>query len=377
MEIAVLTSSRADFGFYKPLLNILADKKEVHANLIVFGTHLSQAHGYTITDIIDSGYSVFKEIDVIPKGDTPEDIAKTIGNAHIKFADFWAMNHFDLILCLGDRYEMFAAISASIPFNIPIAHISGGEETLGAIDNVYRHSLSLMAKFHFTNTQNNAERVKQITGSTTNIYHTGSLAIDNVNDTKLYNSIEFKEIFNFDLDQPFILFTFHPETVEYEKNKEYAQIIENLLIDIEYSVLVTMPNADTMGGVIREALHKAADKNKNICLIESLGSKGYYTALKNSILVLGNSSSGIVEAASFSKYVINLGNRQLGRETGDNVINSKIDKDEISKAIKRVQKLPKLDNKNIYGDGNASIKIYEVLKRISNDLQKNNIKIIS
>lgn len=374
MEIAVLTSSRADFGFYRPLLNLIDKKKDVHTNLVVFGTHLSKMHGYTIADIKDSGYIVFKEIHVIPKGDTPADIAKTIGNAHLKFADFWSDNHFDLILCLGDRYEMFAAISASIPFNIPIAHISGGEETLGAIDNVYRHSLSVMAKFHFTNTQKNAERVKQITGSTKNIYHTGSLAIDNVNDTKLYNSNEFKELFNFELNEPFILFTFHPETVDYEMNKEYAQVIENLLIDVKYNVLVTMPNADTMGGVIREALHRAADKNKNICLIESLGSKGYYTALKNSILVLGNSSSGIVEAASFSRYVINIGNRQLGREVGDNVINCKIDEKEISIAIEEVQKLPRLDNKNIYGDGNASIKIYEVLKKISNDLQKMNCK---
>ena len=372
MEIAVLTSSRADFGFYRPLLNLLYKKKDINPHLVVFGTHLSIAHGYTINDIISSGYIVFKEIDVIPKGDSPADIVKTIGNAHLKFADFWSTNHFDLILCLGDRYEMFAAISASIPFNIPIAHISGGEETLGAIDNVYRHSLSVMSKFHFTNTQKNAERVKQITGSSKNIYHTGSLAIDNVNDTKLYNSNEFKELFNFELDQPFILFTFHPETVDYEMNKEYAKIIENLLIDIKYNVLVTMPNADTMGGVIRDALYKAADKNKNICLIESLGSKGYYTALKNSILVLGNSSSGIVEAASFSKYVINLGNRQLGREVGDNVINCKIDKKAISMAIEKAQKLPKLSNKNIYGDGNASVKIYEVLKKISNDLKNIN-----
>jgi GDP/UDP-N,N'-diacetylbacillosamine 2-epimerase (hydrolysing) len=368
MEIAVLTSSRADFGFYKPLLNLLNKKKDIHANLVVFGTHLSKAHGYTIANIIDEGYSVFKEINIIPKGDSPADIVKTIGNAHLKFANFWSSNHFDLILCLGDRYEMFAAISASIPFNVPIAHISGGEETLGAIDNVYRHSLSIMAKFHFTNTQKNAERVKQITGSKKNIYYTGSLAIDNINNTTLYNSNEFKELYNFELDKPFILFTFHPETVDYEMNKYYAQVIENLLIEIKYNVLVTMPNADTMGGVIREALHRATDKNKNIYIYESLGSKGYYTALKNSILILGNSSSGIVEAASFSKYAINLGNRQLGREVGENVVHCNIDKDEIFIAIEEVQKSPKIDNNNIYGDGNASIKIYEMLKSISNNL---------
>lgn len=369
MEIAILTSSRADFGFYKPLLNLLGNQNEIRFRLVVFGTHLSPDHGYTINDIKESGYKKLTEIEAIPNGDNAIDIVKTIGNTHIKFAEFWDKNNFDLILCIGDRYEMFAAVSASIPFNIYIAHISGGEETLGAIDNVYRHSLSLMAKYHFTNTENNAERVGQITGSMKNVYHTGSLAVDNINETELYDSETFKHVFNFDIDQPFVLFTFHPETVNYKMNEQYAQIMGDVLTELELNVLVTMPNADTMGGVIREALNEAAQKNNKIHLIESLGSRGYYTALKKCILVLGNSSSGIIEAASFAKYVINVGNRQLGREAGNNVIHCQIDKEEISMAIEEVQKLPKLSVNNIYGDGDASAKIYEVLKKISQDLE--------
>jgi|SaaInlStandDraft_1057018.scaffolds.fasta_scaffold17728_3 GDP/UDP-N,N'-diacetylbacillosamine 2-epimerase (hydrolysing) len=364
MEIAILTSSRADFGFYKPLLNLLKTQTELIYKLVVFGTHLSQDHGYTINDIKASGYTSIFEVDAIPNGDKAIDIAKTIGNTHLKFAEFWDKNHFDLIICIGDRYEMFASVSASIPFNILIAHISGGEETLGAIDNVYRHSLTLMAKYHFTNTQNNAERVKQITGSSKNIYHTGSLAIDNINETKLYNSAEFKELFHFDIDQPFILFTFHPETVDYNMNEGFALIMRDVLMVLKCNVLVTMPNADTMGGVIREALQYAASKNKNLFLFESLGSKGYYTALKSCMVVLGNSSSGIIEAASFSKYVINIGNRQLGREYSRNVIHCKINKNEILEAILKIEELPELDTFNIYGDGKASFKIIEVLKKI-------------
>lgn len=370
MEIAILTSSRADFGFYKPLLNLLGNQNEISFRLVVFGTHLSPDHGYTINDIKASGYKDLAEVEAIPNGDNAIDIVKTIGTTHIKFAEFWDKNNFDLILCIGDRYEMFSAVSASIPFNIPLAHISGGEETLGAIDNIYRHSLSLMAKYHFTNTQNNAKRVGEITGSMKNVYHTGSLAVDNINETELYDPKTFKHVFNFDIDQPFILFTFHPETIDYKMNEEYARIMRDVLIDLEYNVLVTMPNADTMGGVIREALYEASTKNKNIHLVESLGSKGYYTALKNSFLVLGNSSSGLIEAASFGKYVINVGNRQLGREAGVNVIHCKIDKEEIFNVIKKVEKLPELGVNNIYGDGNASTKIYEVLKKISQDLQK-------
>ena len=192
MEIAILTSSRADFGFYKPLIYLLQKQKSIKTNLIVFGTHLSKKHGFTITDIKNSGFEVHAEIDLVPDGDSPKDIAETIGLAHLKFAEFWYQDKFDLIICIGDRFEMFAAVSASVPFGIAVVHISGGEETLGAIDNVYRHAISLMSKYHFTNTQKNAERVKQIIGSSKNIYNTGSLAIDNINQTQLFDAKEFK-----------------------------------------------------------------------------------------------------------------------------------------------------------------------------------------
>ena len=366
MEIAILTSSRADFGFYKPLLNLLKKQTKIYYNLIVFGTHLSHDYGYTIDYIKSFGYGNISEVKAIPNGDKPIDIVKTIGNTHLKFADFWEQNKYDLILCIGDRYEMFAAVSASIPFNMPIAHISGGEETLGAIDNIYRHSLSLMAKYHFTNTKCNAERVIKITGSSKNVFHTGSLAIDNINETKLYTSNKFKDLYNFDLEQSFILFTFHPETVNYKLNSEYASIMGDVIKNLKYNILVTMPNADTMGGIIRNELNKVANMNNNICLVESLGSEGYYSALNKCAFVLGNSSSGILEAASFSKYVINVGNRQLGREYGENVIHSKINKNEIYNAIKQIEELPKYKTVNIYGDGNARFKIMSELKKLNN-----------
>jgi GDP/UDP-N,N'-diacetylbacillosamine 2-epimerase (hydrolysing) len=194
------------------------------------------------------------------------------------------------------------------------------------------------------------------------------MAIDNINATKLYDPKEFKTEFNFDIAEPFILFTFHPETLNYKQNISYASIIKETLVSLNENVLVTMPNADTMGDVIREKLHEAAKKNKKICLVESLGSKGYYTALKNCNLVLGNSSSGIVEAASFAKYVINIGNRQLGREFSSNVIHCEINKSKIIKAIKKVKTLPKLGVNNIYGNGKASDKILDKLKKIEAQL---------
>ena len=153
-------------------------------------------------------------------------------------------------------------------------------------------------------------------------------------------------------------------------NSEYAMIMSDVLMNLKCNILVTMPNADTMGGIIRNELYKVANKNSNICLVESLGSEGYYSALNKCDLVLGNSSSGILEAASFSKYVINLGNRQLGREYGDNVIHCKIDKDKILHEIKNVKNLTALDGNNIYGKGDASKKIHEVLKKVAHENSK-------
>lgn len=364
MKIALLTSSRADFGFCRPLLKLLVEESSIDENLIVFGTHLSKKHGYTVQEIENEGYEIFSKIDFVPDGDRSKDIAEAIGKLHVKFASFWDENHFDLVVCLGDRFEMFAAISASVPFNIPIAHISGGEETLGAIDNIYRHSLTLMSKYHFANTIKNVERIKQFKGSSENIFHTGSLAIDNINETKLLSPQEFLHLFDFNIEQSFVLFTFHPETVDFNKNINYSTIIKETLSGIKKNVLVTMPNVDTMGDVIREKLLEAEKTFSNITLVESLGSRGYYTALKHCDVVLGNSSSGIIEAASFSKYVVNIGNRQLGREAGPNVLHCPIDKTSILSTLEKVDSLPKLNGHNLYGNGTTAKNILEKIKEI-------------
>ncbi len=361
MGLAILTSSRADFGYFIPLLNLF--KNKINYDLVVFGTHLSKKHGFTKNYIIESGYKIKHEVNVDIIGDSSSDISKIIGNTFLKFADFWGKTNYDMILCIGDRYEMFAAVSASLPFNIKIGHISGGEETFGAIDNIYRHSLTLMSFIHFTNTKLNSDRVSQIIGSSKNIFHTGSLGIDNIVQTKLYTSQDFKELFNFNIDSPFLLFTFHPETVNYKSTQIHVDTIRDLLSEIDQTVLVTMPNADTSSSLVRNALHEASKVNDKIFLLESLGSRGYYTALDKCDFVFGNSSSGIIEAASFSKYVINIGERQLGREYGNNIIHCKIDKKEIIAVMKNIKKMPKLDGKNIYGCGNARSKIFKELKK--------------
>lgn len=363
MDIAVLTSSRADYGFYKPLLEN-SNKGNVNFKLIVFGTHLSKAHGYTVEAIEKDQIEIFAKVDTIADGDTPAAIAKSMGKIHSLFSEVWDENNFDAILCLGDRYEMYAAVSSSVPFNIPVIHLSGGEETLGAIDNYFRHALTLMAKHHFTNTKLNADRVVELKGSDENVYHTGSLAIDNILATTLYTETEFKEEYSFDVFNEFLLFTFHPETVKFELNEAYVEEIAKFISKTNFNILCTMPNVDTYGSVIRKRLISLQKENDNLFLYESLGSKGYYSALKYCYAVVGNSSSGIVESSSFKKYVINVGDRQKGRERGRNVLDCRIDAQEIERKVEEIKTLDQLDNTNIYGDGKSSSRMINILKEL-------------
>ena len=274
MDIAILTSSRADYGFYKPLLEN-KNKGNINFKLIVFGTHLSKKHGYTVDAIEEDHIEIFAKIDTIAEGDTPTAIAKSIGKIHSLFSEVWNKNSFDAILCLGDRYEMYAAVSSSVPLNIPVIHLSGGEETLGAIDNYFRHALTLMARYHFTNTKLNTDRVKELKGNNENIYHTGSLAIDNILATALYTKEDFYMQFSFDLSKDFLLLTFHPETINYQLNEGYAEEIAKFISKTDLTVLCTMPNVDTYGSVIREKLIFLQKEASNLFLYESLGSKGY------------------------------------------------------------------------------------------------------
>ena len=364
MKIIVLTSSRADYGIYLPLLKKLHADPFFDLSLYVFGTHLSPLHGYTIDQIKKDSFHIKHQIESLVMGDSPEAIATSIGLTQTKFASIWAKEkeNSDLVFCLGDRYEMFAAVMASIPFSIPIAHIHGGETTLGAIDNIFRHALTLASSYHFTATEKSASRVKEIRGTETNVFNVGSLSLDNIDELTLLTPTQFYSTYKIDLAIPTILFTFHPETISFEKNKEYIKVITDALKKIPNQIIVTMPNADTYGTIIRKELLDLADKQKTIFLIENFGIRDYFSCMKHCWFVMGNSSSGIIEAASFGKYVINLGDRQKGREQGKNVINCSIEQQSILNAIESVKKMPVLSTDNIYGSGHASEKIIHLLK---------------
>lgn len=363
MKVALLTSSRADYGISFPLLKALKSDPFFELHVIAFGTHLSFKHGETVKLIIRDGFDVSLKVDSMPKGDSPAAIAKAMGQTMINFSKVWNENQYDMIIALGDRYEMFAACACSVPFNIPIAHIHGGETTLGAIDDAFRHSITQMATWHFTTTEEYKKRVVELKGSDKNVYNVGALSIDNLLSLQLLSIQEFKAKFNIDLSIPSILITFHPETVNFEKNQEYVDNLIAALKEIRnYQHIITMPNADTTGNMIREQLEGFIAESKNAIGVESFGTLGYLSCMKYCTMMLGNTSSGFVEASFFPKYVINIGERQLGRILTKNIYNCKIEKDEIITAVKNFEH-KQLDNKiDLYGDGTAASKIVSELK---------------
>lgn len=366
MKVAVLTSSRADYSIYFPLLKKMKEDSFFDLNIIAFGTHLSEKHGYTLNNIINDGFQVSITVNPILKGDSPQAISEAKGETIIKFSEIWSNNCFDLVICLGDRYEMFAAICATIPFNYSVAHIHGGETTLGAIDNAYRHSISLFSKFHFASTEEYKERVIEVVGYRENVFNVGALSIDNLKNLTLYTKEEFYNLFNIDLNKPTVLITFHPETVSFEKNKVYIEEVIGALNELKkYQLVITMPNVDTLGVYIREKLEKFIGKSNNAIAVESFGTIGYLTCMKYCHFMLGNTSSGFVEASFFPKYVLNLGDRQKGRCVTPNIFNCPIDKDRILKCVEKIESMP-LDPSNIsvYGEGNSAEQIINILKKI-------------
>lgn len=364
MKIGVLTSSRADYGIYLPLLNKLKNDDFFEIELIVFGTHLSREHGYTISDIKKDSYKKIHEIKSLTEDDSKKGIVISYGNTVSEFAEFWKNNIYDLVFSLGDRFEMSAAVQSSIPFGIKLAHIHGGETTLGAIDNIYRHQITLASDIHFVTTADNKVKVKNLKGNSEKIYDVGSLSLNNIDKFKPIEKLIFLEKFKIPND-PFALVTFHPETVSTDDNLLYVKEMKNALtlLSEKINIIITMPNADTLGSLYRNELKDLKIKNPGtVFLIENFGKINYFNAMYYAAILIGNTSSGIIEAASFNKYVVNVGNRQKGRSCGENVYNVSFKSNDIINISYNLLNKNNFNGPNIYFKENPAQKIIEILK---------------
>lgn len=355
-KIAFLTSSRADFSIYLPVIRAFRADARFSVTLIAFGSHTSEFHGYTLPHLQTAEIEDIIKIDNLAHGDTPWHVAQGQANTFRLFGDLWREQHFDLVFCLGDRFEMAAAVLAGLPFGVRFAHLHGGETSLGAIDNVYRHSISLASQLHFVSCDDHAQRLSEILGSSRNIVVSGAPALDNLRSIKLLGVEAFQERFGVDMSRPTILITLHPETVAAEHNARFVAVFCTALAHFPQQLLITRANADTNGSVINKAFERFAGERaaENVHIIDTLGTEGYYSALWLSKLVVGNSSSGLIEAASFGKYVVDVGDRQKGRKHGDNVLHSAFDEAQLVATIKTALTKGFYTNNNIFDKGNAS-----------------------
>ncbi len=369
INLVILTSSRADFGIYEPLLKLLSNSKDIDTKIVAFGTHLSELYGYSVQHIKKTNIEIIAEFDTAPLEDTPASISSSMALTIQSMTSVWKKHKIDLLIALGDRYEMFAAVASAIPFNIKVAHIHGGETTLGAIDNAFRHSITHMSNLHFTASEDYYNRVIELTGSNRGVYNTGSLSIDSLSTVSFLTKEEISEQYKIDFSRPVILITLHPETLNLNSNSSYAtEVIKALSNRSDTQQVITMPNADTSGLIIREKLNLYANQSKNVILVENFGSRAYLSIMKYASLLLGNSSSGFIEAAWFPKWVINIGDRQKGRIRTPNIIDVPFESDLIDNAISKALSSKTPEVKPIYGTGNAAEKI---LKHILNEFTNN------
>ena len=365
MNIGIVTTSRADFGISLPLLHKIKEKGH-SVFLFAGGMHTSSSHGNSYRLIEEQGYEIAEKIGGLDDDDSPEGIAKSMANTLSGYAAAWTkyQNKLDVVIVLGDRFEMFAAVSSLIPFNIKIAHIHGGETTLGAIDNKFRHAITVMSDIHFTSHEKHAEKVVEMIGEKNNVYNVGALGVENLLMQPLYTPLEFKAKFNFDISQKFVLTTIHPETVAVGKNEGYIHQFIDAVKEFNVPVLCTLPNADTDGKIIRQALLDFEKQYPTkIKCFENLGIKGYFTAMKNCAAMIGNTSSGIIEAASFKKWVLNLGDRQKGRYAPNNVLHVNFEKEAILSAYKSLELLDSSKIVNPYGMGNTAEEILKIVEK--------------
>jgi GDP/UDP-N,N'-diacetylbacillosamine 2-epimerase (hydrolysing) len=364
LRIGVLTSSRADFGIYSPLLEKLKEDSFFTLEIIAFGTHLSKMHGFTLSEIEKDGYLTIHRITNILSNDDDASIATSYGLTVLKFAEFWSIHTFDIVFCLGDRFEMSAAVQAGIPYRIKFAHFHGGETTLGSIDNIFRHQITLASSYHFTANEIFSKKIAELKGDSENIYTIGSLSLDGINKFVPTDKLEFYNKYQI-TQEDYALITFHPETIALERNKMFSIEMKKALkaISSKLFLVVSMPNADTMGTLYREQLDQLKQEipSKIVC-IESFGKENYFNAIYFSRLMIGNTSSGIIEAASFGKYVVNVGDRQKGRAQSCNVFNCNFDEKEIINIVEKAQHLGHYNKDNIYYRKDAIECVIKILK---------------
>ncbi len=367
-KICFVTGSRADYSHLYPLLLRIKNDPSLQLQLIVTGTHLSAAFGATYKKIEADGFFIDKKIKISLGNGSALDVAKFTGQATQAIAKELLRLQPDFVVIFGDRYEMLAFAQAALILKIPAAHIGGGDTTEGAFDESIRHSITKMSHLHFVTNKAAAQRVCRMGENPKRVFNTGSLIIEQIHKTQFLSRSNVEKQLHFKMREKNLLITFHPVTLDQTSSSVQLNALLKALALLPETVglIFTSPNADTEGLHLADMIRSFAAQRTNACFMASLGSQLYFSVLKESDAVVGNSSSGIYEAPSFKIPTVNIGDRQKGRPQAISIINCKPKTAEISRAINSALRTRAFRVKSLYGNGHSSKKIHHVLKTIKN-----------
>ena len=367
-RIGIMTGTRAEYGLLKSLMQEINKDNDLELYLIVSGMHLSPEFGMTYKEIEEDGFEINAKVEMLLSSDSPAGISKSIGLGVIGFADEFQRADLDMLILLGDRYEALSAAISAMVMRIPIAHLHGGELTEGAIDEGIRHSITKMSYLHFTSTEEYRRRVIQLGENPERVFCVGAIGVENIKKINLMTKEELERSIHFEIDENTVIVTYHPVTLENNTVEEqFLNLLEVLDRNPKIRMIFTKANADTNGRIVNELIDKyAAQNSERACAFMSLGQKRYLSALKYCRIVIGNSSSGIIEAPSFGKPIINIGDRHKGRICADSVIHCGYTQQEIQQAMETAL-TEEFENKarncrNPYEKENTAANIISVIK---------------
>jgi len=369
-KFCVVTGSRADYGLLRRVIGGIQSDPDLTLQLVVTGTHLSKDYGSTYEEIQQDGFEINGEIHTVGDSDSPAAIAESMGRGLTGFGSIFEKLKPDLLVVLGDRFEILAASAAALVSRIPVAHIHGGEITEGAYDDAIRHSITKMSNLHFVATEKCRKRVIQLGEDPNSVFLVGGLGVDAINNVELFTREELQVKLGMKFLDKSLLITFHPETLGgKDPAAEFKELLYALELLEDTTLLFTMPNADTGGKEIAKIIEKFVETNINAYYFKSLGQQKYLSTVAQVDGVIGNSSSGLLEVPSFKKGTINIGDRQKGREQAQSIINCNPERKKIGLALDKLYspefKLLSSRTINPYGAGGASEKIVLILREVA------------
>jgi GDP/UDP-N,N'-diacetylbacillosamine 2-epimerase (hydrolysing) len=369
ITFCVVSGSRAEYGLLLPLLRAIQKEENMLLQIVVSGTHLSEEYGNTYKLIEADGFSIDEKIEILAQGNSAVDIVKSMGNGLIGFADAFARLKPDYVVILGDRYEALSFAIASYMQKIPIIHLHGGELTEGANDDALRHAITKLSYLHFTATEEYRKRVMQLGENPERVFNVGAIGLDNIRLMKLLDRDELEKELGISLWENFVIITYHPVTLgEVNSKIAFTILLEVLEEQEDLQLIFTMPNADADSRIIADLIRNFTEKNSSRAVFyTSLGQLRYLSALKHCDMVIGNSSSGIIEAPSFGIPTINIGDRQKGRIIPLSVISCDDNIEEIRIAVRKARsssfREKCLEAVNPYGDGYTTERIINILRK--------------